>query len=651
MNLGNLRVQSSIMNNLSGGVTILVPPQIEGEPTPDKVRIHRAMEPQVVNPRTYRFEEFLLDVRTGELTRAGMKVPLREQSLQLLLALLERPGELVTREELMGRLWPPGTFVDSDRGLNKAMNYLREALGDSADQPHFVETFPRRGYRFLVPVTYKEQVSAPAIPQGASRRSRVPFWLVILAAAAAVLGIVIAGSVRYARARLTRSKPLPQISALAVIPLENLSHDPEQEYFADGMTDELITNLAKISQARITSRTSVMHYKGSRKTVAEIARELNVDAIVEGTVQRSGNRVRITAQLIQASTDSHLWAESYQQDLSGILDLQRNVATDIARKVNIVVRPLRSTGPVDPVAYVAYLKGRYEFYRYTREGWQKAIEYFDQAIQGDPGFAPAHVGLAASYLAGVGWEALPPEELPKGKAAARKALDLDDQLPSAHFVMGVAHTGAWQWQDAEREFRRGLELDPNDALGRQWYSNYLLTLGRFQEAIHEQEIARANDPFSPLINANLAKAYYYSRQFDHAIAQAQETLKLDPKYRAALLFLERAYRHRGMPDLAVNARLATVGPEEALTIKLAYQRSGLPGVLRAEAEAHRRAGTIFESARCYAQAGEKDLVFTLLEDYYKRHYPGLARLKVDPDFDPVRSDPRFHDFLQRVGLP
>ena len=591
-------------------------------------------------------------MRTGELTSAGKRIPLREQSLQLLLALVEKAGELVTREELMGRLWPPGTFVDSDRGLNKAMKHLREALGDSADQPHFIETFPRRGYRFLVPVIHKDQPREKAIPQGPPRRSWVPFWIAVLVAAVVGLGIVISVSVRYSRIWFTtRSQRLPQISALAVIPLENLSHDPEQEYFADGMTDELITNLANISHARISSRTSVMHYKASRKTLTEIARELNVDAVVEGTVQRSGNRVRITAQLIQASTDSHLWAESYEQDLSGILDLQRNVATDIARKVNIMVRPLRSTRPIDPAAYVAYLKGRYEFYRYTREGWRKSIEYFNQAIQGDPGFAPAHAGLAASYLAGVGWEALPPEELPKGKAEAKKAVELDDQLPSAHFVMGSAHTAEWRWQDAEREFQRGLALDPNDALGRQWYSNYLLTLGRFQEAIHQQELARSADPFSPLINANLAKAYYYSRQFDHAIAQAQETLKLDPKYHAAFMFLERAYRHRGMADLAVNARLAATGPEEAPAIKRAYQRSGLPGVLRAEAEAHQRTGAIFEAARCYAQAGEKNLAFTLLEDYYKRHYPGLSRLKVDPDFDPVRSDPRFQDFLRRVGLP
>jgi tetratricopeptide (TPR) repeat protein len=259
--------------------------------------------------------------------------------------------------------------------------------------------------------------------------------------------------------------------------------------------------------------------------------------------------------------------------------------------------------------------------------------------------------LAASYLAAVGWEALPPEYLPKGKAEAEKALELDDQLASAHFVMGMAHSEQWRWQDAEREFQRGVELDPNDALGRQWYSNHLLTLGRFQEAIHEQELARASDPFSPIINANLAKAYYYSRQFDRAIAQAQETLKLDPKYHAAFMFLERAYRHRGMTDLAVNTRLAAAGPEDVSAIKLAYQRSGLPGVLRAEAEAHQRTGAIFEAARCYAQAGEKNLTFALLEDYYRRHYPGLSRLKVDPDFDPVRSDPRFEDLLRRVGLP
>ena len=300
---------------------------------------------------------------------------------------------------------------------------------------------------------------------------------------------------------------------------------------------------------------------------------------------------------------------------------------------------------------MAYLKGRFEFYRYTKEGWQKAIEYFNEAIRRDPDFAPAHVGLSACYLAGIGWEALPPEELPKGKAEAEKALKLDDQLASAHFVMAGAFYQQWRWQDSEKEFQRGLELDPNDALGRQWYSNYLLTLGRFDEAINQQERARAVDPFSPLINTNLAKAYYYARQFDRAVGQARETLKLDPKYAGAWAFLERAYRHMGMTDQAVSTRLEAENQDEAEVIKRAYRQSGMTGVLRAEAESYQRAGAIFEAARCYAQLGQNDRVFNLLGEYYKRHYPGLSRLRVDPDFDPVRSDSRFKDLLQRVGLP
>jgi len=532
------------------------------------------------------------------------------------------------------------------------MNHLREALGDSAEQPRFIETFPRRGYRWLVPVSPDDPASEEAAPEQPSRQSKGPLWIGEALAVLVVLAIIIVSIASLAHKWLTnRRQPPPQVSALAVIPLENLSRDPEQEYFADGMTDELITNLAKISQARVVSRTSVMHYKGSRKTLKEIARELNVDAVVEGTVQRAGDHVRIIAQLIYVSTDSHLWAESYEQDLSSILELQKDVATDIARQVSTITRPLHSTRPVNPAAYVAYLKGRYEFYRYTKEGWQKAIEYFNEAIEDDPAFAPGHVGLAASYLAGVGWEALPPEELPKGTAEARKALELDDQLASAHFVMAAAYSQQWRWQDAEREFQRGLELDPNDALGRQWYSNYLLTVGRFQEAIDEQEHARAVDPLSPLINANLAKAFYYSRQFDRAITQAQETLKLDAKYHAASIFLERAYRHKGMADLAVKARLSAVDEEEAQIIERAYREAGLPGVLRAEAEAYQKAGTLFDAARCYVQIGENNLAFSLLEDYYKRRHPGLSRLKVDPDFDPVRSDARFQSLLQRVGLP
>jgi TolB-like protein/DNA-binding winged helix-turn-helix (wHTH) protein/cytochrome c-type biogenesis protein CcmH/NrfG len=608
------------------------------------------MASSIAEKTFYRFGAFELNVQTGELSNNNEKLKLRDQPLKLLLALLEQPGELVTRGALVKRIWPDGTFVDFDCGLNKAILHLREALGDSAEHPQFVETLPRKGYRFIGWLTPAQpEIPANPIPE-TQRRAHFPFWTIALMVVI-LLVVAIAANLRSARAWISnRFHPSLQIGAMAVLPLENLSGDPEQEYFADGMTDELITNLAKMSQARVVSRTSVMHYKGSRKTLKQIAQELNVDAVVEGTVHRSGDHVRITAQLIQMSTDSHLWAESYEQELKGILELQRSVATDVARQVNTVIQPLRSVRPVNPAAYVAYLKGRFEFYRYTKEGWQKAIDYFREAIQHDPDFAPAHVGLSACYLAGVGWEAFPPEELPKGKAEAEKALQLDDQLASAHFVLAGAYSQEWRWQDAEKEFQRGLELDPNDALGRQWYSNYLLTVGRFQEAINQQERARSVDPLSPLMNTNLAKAYYYARQFDRVIAQTKETLKLDPKYPAAWAFLERAYRHKGMADLAVSARLAA-NPEEAQIIRLAYQRSGMPGVLRAEADSYTKAGAIFEAARCYAQLGEKKQMFTLLDDYYRRHYPGLARLKVDPDFDPVRSYPRFQELLRRVALP
>jgi TolB-like protein/DNA-binding winged helix-turn-helix (wHTH) protein/Tfp pilus assembly protein PilF len=589
----------------------------------------------------------MLDSRSGEISSDGAKTQLREQPFQLLLALLEKPGELVMREDLARRLWPEGTFIDSDRGLNKAVLSLREALGDSAEHPQFVETLPRKGYRFIASVSNDTQVRAavPA-PSTPTRRGRSRLGIAAVAVFAASGILLAARSTRLAH----RLRPNPQIASLAVIPMENLSRDPEQEYFADGMTDELITNLAKITQARVVSRTSIMRFKGSRKTLKEIARELNVDAVVEGTVQSSGNRVRITAQLIQVETDSHLWAESYEQELSGVLALQENVATDIARQVDTVVKPLRSAQPVNPDAYVAYLKGRYEFYRYTKEGWQKAIEYFGESIRADQGFAPSHVGLAASYLAAVGWEALPPEYLSKGKAEARRALELDDQLPGAHFVMAVAHSEEWQWQDAEAEFRRGLNLDPNDALGRQWYSNYLITMDRFREAIEEQEQARALDPLSPLINTNLAKAFFYARQFDRAATQAREALKFDPKYHAAWMFLERAYRHMDMADQAVNARLSSAKLDEFQSIDRAYREAGLIGVLRAEAEAYERAGAPFEAARCYVQAGDKNQAFVLLEHAYQRRFPGLPRIKVDPDFDPVRSDPRFKDLLGRIGL-
>jgi TolB-like protein/DNA-binding winged helix-turn-helix (wHTH) protein/Tfp pilus assembly protein PilF len=604
--------------------------------------------------RLFRFRAFTLDARTGELTNAGRRTPLREQPLQLLLALLERPGELITREELISRLWPAGTFVDFDHGLNKAIKHLREALGDSAENPQFIETLPRKGYRFVAPVAQEAAELEQAAPGGAPGRSRLRGWLVASVVLAAGAGIAIGADVGNARLWMaSRWRAAPQISALAVIPLENLSRDPEQEYFADGMTDALITDLARMGSLRITSRTSVMPYKGTRKSIKEIGRELNVDAVVEGTVTRSGSRVRITAQLIQVSTDMHLWAESYERNVSEVLDLQSAVATDIARRINGMVRPLELPRIVNPEAYGLYLKGRYFFHQYTSQGWQRAIEHFNQAIERDPEFAPAYSGLADVYLVAGAYDAIPTEEaLTRGKAAAARALQLDDTLASAHYALATAYTWYdWDWANAEREFRRALELNPNDSLGRNWHGGYLSLQGRHDEAIEEHERARELDPLSLIASANLTRALYWARRYDEAIAQARKTLEMDPHFGVALFWLEGSLRHKGFFKEAVALRQAASTPEQAQTVGRMFENAGFQAVLRESGETLRKSGALVAAARCYAQSGQNDEALALLEACSERRCSSLVNLNVEPDFDVLRSEPRFQRLLRKIGVP
>jgi TolB-like protein/DNA-binding winged helix-turn-helix (wHTH) protein len=607
------------------------------------------MEHTVRNARSYRFDTFTLDVRTGELTQAGVRLPLREQPLQLLLALLEQPGELVTREVLVNRLWPAGTFVDFERGLNKAINNLREVLGDSADEPRFIETFPRKGYRFIAPVTRADETLEESSP----RRPRVRAWIIALGAAVACLGIVVGANVGGARHwAAMRWRSTPQISALAVIPLENLSRDPEQEYFADGITDDLITNLAKVSNVPVTSRTSIMRYKGAKKSIKDIGRELHVDAVVEGTVTRSGNRMRITAQLIQVSTDMHLWAEAYERDVSEILTVQNEVATDIARRVSAVVRPLGQAQRVNPEAYGSYLKGRYFFYQYTTLGWQQSIDSFNRAIASDPNFAPAYSGLADAYIvAGAYGTIRGPEALAHGKAAAAHALELDDNLASAHYALATAYAWYdWDWKNAEKEFHRALTLDPNDALGRNWHGGYLSLQGRHDEAVDEHERARQLDPFSLIINANLARSLYWARRYDEAIVQARKTLQMDPRFYVALFWLEGSLRHKNLYREAVALRLAISTPERAQSIEHTFKTAGFQGVLREDGETFKNNGELISAARCFAQIGEKNEALGLLEDCYEHRCSSMATLKAEPDFDVLQSETRFQNLLQKLGV-
>jgi TolB-like protein/DNA-binding winged helix-turn-helix (wHTH) protein len=456
-------------------------------------------------PQLVRFGAFELDLRSAELRKSGLRLRLQEQPFLILQALLENPGQVVTSEELQKKIWPADTFVDFDHGLHAAVRRLRDALSDSADNPRYIETVARRGYRFIGQIQGStDEHLPPVIPVPSSPSGRKPFvrisWTGMLAGCLLVLviGIALFGfNFRAIRNRFSSGANSPRsFRSLAVLPLENLSLDPTQQPWADEMTEELITEFSKLPKLRVISRTSVMQYKGSRKPLPQIARELNVDAVVEGAVQLAGNRVRITAQLVDGATDEHIWAQSYDRELSDVLLLQSDVAHDIAQQIALELTPqdqqrlAKDAHPVVPEAYQAYLLGRYYWNKRTADGLAKAGQYFQQAIQKDPNYALAYSGLSDyfAFLTLIGGpEILPPRDaMTKAKAAALKALQLDDSSAEAHASMGhVLHNYDWDWSGAQREFQRAIQLNPNYALAHHWYAHYLMQLGRTDESLAE----------------------------------------------------------------------------------------------------------------------------------------------------------------------
>jgi TolB-like protein/Flp pilus assembly protein TadD len=459
-----------------------------------------------------RFGVFELDLRAGELRKNGSKIKVQEQPLQLLQILLEQPGQVVSREELQRRIWPSDTFVAFDQGLYNAAKRLREALGDTAESPHFIETVPRRGYRFI------------------------------------------------GNAEAATSLSSAHIRSLAVLPLENLAGDPGQEFFADGITEALITNLAKIQALQVVSRTSVMQYKGVHRPLREIARELQVEGIVEGTVVRSVERVRISAQLIDARTDTHLWAETYDRDLGDVLELQSEVARAIAREVKVKISPqeqaqLEQTPPVDPEAYEAYLKGRYYWNMRTGEAVSKGVAHFDRAVALDPTYAAAHAGLAdsAAVLAWWGY-APPPQGFLRAKDAARTALALDGTLPEPHACLAftLLHYD-FDFVAAEAEFKRALEINPRYATAAQWYAIALYLLGRVEESIAELQRATRLDPISPIIRWTLGHFLFFARRYDEVIEEAHKLLELHPDSGFGRHILGIASAKKGIYGKAVSA--------------------------------------------------------------------------------------------------
>ena len=632
--------------------------------------------PEATAPVRLRFGVFEVDLRAGELRKHGVRLRLQEQPFQVLAMLLERPGETVTREELRNRLWTAETFVDFDHGVNKAVNRIRDALGDSATSPRFVETVARRGYRFIADVTIVEGAPPAGVeakadnllrPEGVSvapvaapppRLRRWHLW-VITGIALALASILVAVWALQSRA------PQPAlIRSLAVLPLDNLSGDSSQEYFADGMTDELIATLGQISALRVISRTSVMPYKRARKPLPQIAHELNVDAVVEGTVLRSDGRVRITAQLIEARDDRHLWSETYDGDLRDTLTLQNKVAQAIAEQIRINLKPqeqatLKHGKVVDPQAYEAYLKGRYFWNKRTGDDFEKAVEYFNQAIARDPNYAQAYSGLADTYALMGDWEygvLAPREALPRAEAAAVKALQLDDTLGEAHTSLAFCFdVFDWDLKSAEAEFRRAIELNPSYATAHHWYAWHLSLSGSNVNAIAEMKKAKNLDPVSLIINADLAELLLIAHFPDESIEQSRKTIEMDVNFalahnQLAVAYLQRRRQDEAIAELQKAVQLSSGSPTCTANLARAFAASGRrnEAVQLLDDLKKRSRPDVSEVAVVYAALGDNDQAMTWLEKGYEERFNPSVLLR--PGFDPLRADPRFQDLERRVGL-
>jgi len=640
-----------------------------------------------------RFGTYEVSLQSGEVRKAGLRIKVQQQPMKLLEILLERPGEVVTREELRSRVWPNESFGDFDQALNIAIGKLRGALGDSAENPRFIETLPKRGYRFIAVLSVvdadaraKRPGSADGDLPGSERKSpernaesghRVQdagltvapkrrLWPTrrVIVALALVLSLPILAVWLFR----SRSRAPTGIRSLAVLPLDNLSGDASQNYFADGMTDELITDLAQISALRVISRTSVMAYKGARKSLPEIARELNVDAVVEGTVLRSGDQVRITAQLIEAPADKHLWAASYESDLRDTLTLQKKVASAIADQIRINLTPreqaaLKNVKVVNPEAYESYLKGRYFWNKRTADGLKVALAYFNQAIEEDPKYAPAYSGLADTYALLGDWQyavMTPKEAFPKAKAAAIKALELDSALGEAHNSLAFVLDGFdWDLDAGGKEFRRAIELNPGYATAHHWYAWHLSLLGRYDEAISEMRKAENLDPLSLIINADLAELLVLAHSYDESIRQSRKTIEMDPNFALAHNQLAQAYLQKHMYDEAVAelqkaVQLSGDSPTCIANLARAYVASGKGSeAVKLLSDLKKRSNPGYsnasEIAMIYASLGDTDQAMNWLEKGYEERFnPGVL---LRPGFDPLRSDSRFQSLEHRIGLP
>jgi TolB-like protein/DNA-binding winged helix-turn-helix (wHTH) protein/Tfp pilus assembly protein PilF len=632
-----------------------------------------------------RFAAFELNLRTGELRKSGVRISFSDQPFQVLRALLDRPGDLVTREELRQRLWAAETFVDFERGLNAAVRRLREALGDSADVPRFVETLPRRGYRFIAPVSRGPEPgnTAPLTPEVAddaipiaeitSPRRPTRMWVpMLIAGLALVFAAVLWTSGSFRKYPATQPPPDTHRFMLAVLPFQNMTGDPDQEYISDGMTEELISQLGRLNPSRlgVIARTSVMPFKNTTKVADRIASDLGVSYLLEGSVRTTTDRIGITARLIETGTESQLWAGQYERDVQDLLALQREVAEAIAGQImtslgmtpaNVNADARRHTAV--PEAYEHYLRGRYHLIRDTTDGLHKALEHFQRAIDLDPSYALAYSGLADTFVdQGNGGFRPMSEAYLLARAAVLKALAIDELLGEAHNSLAVITAEYyWEWADADRHFRRAIELIPNDEKALRNYSFYLACMRRHEESIAFVKRSRSLNPVSPVAQFQVAMNLYLARRYEAAISEAAATLDLAPDFGAAHVLLGRVYVAQGMLDRAVGElerAHALMGPRPDVITPHAYvlARSGRQLEARAMLDKLRqisqpRGPAPIRTAFLHIGLGENDRAFEWLDKAVEARDWQLAMLNVEPAFDLLRSDRRFAALVERVGLP
>ena len=645
-----------------------------------------------------------VDLSSLELRKDGVRVPLQEQPFRVLSLLLERPGEMVTREELQTRLWPADTYVAFDEGINTAIRKLRAALGDSADNPRFIETLPRRGYRFIAPVhemtgaearaNLRATIATDAPEAGAANkpaaeperrqrqaelRSHPRVWKL---GAGIVMGLLVIAALSVYVARGRRPAPATAGAAkrvmLAILPFENLSNDPKQEYFSDGLTEETITDLGELSPERlgVIARTSAMAYKHTSKTVSQIGQELGVDYILEGSVRREGGKARVSAQLVRVSDQTHLWARSYDRELNNVLEFENDLGRAIAEEVQANLTPriqseLSRQRLVDPEAYDLYLKGRYYWNERTPAGIKESIGYFQKATAKDPNFALAHAGLADAYnISNILGLYFPKDSLPQAAEAAMKAIELDPSLAEPHAALGMEKSHyEFDFPGAEREFKKALALNPNSAYAHLFYSNcYLLPMGREAEAVAENQKALTLDPLSLPINNFLGASYLFVGDYEKSYRQFQHTIEMDPRFPLAHAYFAGLLFAMGKFDEAIEenekaAVLSGESPEKA-AVEAAAMRQAFKSGGEREMWQHQLDGTLqrfrnapqsvfaSELAAAYARAGHVDQAFEWLNKAYdERDGEDITLIKYDPSYKNLRQDPRYAAFQQRMSLP